>query len=155
MAGLVPAMSIERGLKLRHSLCVLTGGLQLSEAQRRRPLSFVATRLRQEQAGPAPCARIRETCARNFEYHPMSEPEQPGDPGLKALVMVLRFHGVAADPAQIRHQLGMARVGVAEMVRIAKQFDLKARVRTTTWSRLAHTPKPALAALRDGGLGIL
>src|SRR5260370_486077 len=85
----------------------------------------------------------------------MSETEQPRDPGLMALVMVLRFHGVAADPAQIRHQLGMAPVGVAEMVRIAKQFDLQARVRTTTWSRLAHTPMPAIAALRDGGFVIL
>jgi ATP-binding cassette, subfamily B, bacterial HlyB/CyaB len=86
----------------------------------------------------------------------MSETEQRKiDPGLSALVMVLRFHGIAVDPAQVRHQLAMRPVGVAEMVRIAKQFDLKARVRTTTWSRLAHTPMPAIAALRDGGFMIL
>ena len=69
--------------------------------------------------------------------------------------MLLRFHGVAADPAQIRHQLGGAEVGIADMVRTAKQFDFKARVRTTTWSRLAHTPTPAIAALRDGEFLIL
>src|SRR5215510_397463 len=85
----------------------------------------------------------------------MSQTEQPRDPGLNALVMMLRFHGAAVDPAQIRHQLGMTPIGVAEMVRIAKQFDLKARVRTTTWSRLAHTPMPVIAALRDGGFMIL
>ena len=86
----------------------------------------------------------------------MSEAERPNvDPGLRALVMLLRFHGVAADPAQIRHQLGMAPAGLAEMVRIAKQFELKARVRTTKWSRLAHTPMPAIAALRDGSFLIL
>src|SRR5262249_31895278 len=87
----------------------------------------------------------------------MSETEPPKvvDPGLRALVMVLRFHGVAANPAQIRHQLGMVPVGVPEMVRTAKQFGLKARVRTTAWSRLAHTSLPAIAALRDGGFLIL
>src|SRR5215475_9443564 len=77
------------------------------------------------------------------------------DPGMRCLVMMLRFHGVAADPAQIRHQLGGAQVGISDMVRTAKQFDLKARARTTTWSRLAHTPTPAIAALRDGGFLIL
>jgi subfamily B ATP-binding cassette protein HlyB/CyaB len=89
----------------------------------------------------------------------MSETEltQPRkvDPGLRCLMMMLRFHGVAADPAQIRHQLGGAPMGISDMVRTAKQFDLKARVRTTTWSRLAHTPTPAIAALRDGGFLIL
>ena len=89
----------------------------------------------------------------------MSETEltQPRkvDPGLRCLVMMLRFHGVAADPAQIRHQLGGAQVGISDMVRTAKQFDLKARVRTTTWPRLAHTPTPAIAALRDGRFLIL
>jgi ATP-binding cassette, subfamily B, bacterial HlyB/CyaB len=86
----------------------------------------------------------------------MSETEpRKIDPGLKALVMVLRFHGVPADQAQIRHQIGVPRVGVAEIVRTARQFGLKARVRTTVWSRLAHTPMPAIAALRDGGFLIL
>src|SRR5262245_7211851 len=86
----------------------------------------------------------------------MSETEQRKiDLGLTALVMVLRFHGIAVDPAQVRHQLAMRPVGVAEMVRIAKQFEIKARVRTTTWSRLAHTPMPVIAALRDGGFMIL
>jgi ATP-binding cassette, subfamily B, bacterial HlyB/CyaB len=84
-----------------------------------------------------------------------TEPPKVIDPGLKALVMVLRFHSVAANPAQIRHQIGMVPVGVPEMVRTARQFGLKARVRTTAWSRLAHTPMPAIAALRDGGFLIL
>src|SRR5262249_24872987 len=87
----------------------------------------------------------------------MSETEPPKvvDPGLRALVMVLRFHGMAANPAQIRHQLGLVTVGVPEMVRIAKPFGLKAGVRTTAWSRLAHTSLPAIVVLRDGGFLIL
>src|SRR5215468_2369287 len=84
----------------------------------------------------------------------LTQPRQV-DQGLRCLVMMLRFHGIAADPAQIRHQLGGAQVGISEMVRTAKQFDLKARARTTTWSRLAHTPMPAIAALRDGRFLIL
>src|SRR5947208_457063 len=39
------------------------------------------------------------------------------DQGLLALVMMLRFHGVGADPEQIRHQFAAKAVGVAEMLR--------------------------------------
>src|SRR5216684_2372668 len=58
-----------------------------------------------------------------------AQPEIPGpnDPGLVALVMLLRFHGIGADPAQIRHQCGTAAIGVADMIRCAREFGLKAR----------------------------
>jgi len=80
----------------------------------------------------------------------------PGaDSGLAALVMLLRFHGIAANPEQIRHQLGMATVGIGEMLRCAKDLGLKARSRKTTWSRLSATPMPAIAQLKDGGFVIL
>src|SRR5467141_2628891 len=65
--------------------------------------------------------------------------------------MLLRFQGVPADPGQIRHRLGIARIGVPEMLRCAKDLGLKARAYRTDWSRLAKTPLPAIAALRDGG----
>ena len=76
---------------------------------------------------------------------------RPADPGLQALVMLLRFQGVAADPGQIRYRLGIASIGVPEMLRCAKDLGLKARAHRTDWSRLANTPLPAIAALRDGG----
>jgi len=80
----------------------------------------------------------------------------PGvDPGLAALVMLLRFHGIAANPEQIRHQLGMATVGIGEMLRCAKDLGLKARSRKTNWARLAATPMPAIAQLKDGGFVIV
>jgi ATP-binding cassette, subfamily B, bacterial HlyB/CyaB len=63
-----------------------------------------------------------------------------GDQGLLALVMLLRFHGVGAEPEQIRHRLGSTRVGVTEMVRCAKQLGLRARARKSNWSRLETTP---------------
>jgi subfamily B ATP-binding cassette protein HlyB/CyaB len=76
------------------------------------------------------------------------------DPGLKALVMLLRFLGVPADPEQIRHQIGDV-VGTGEMLRCAKQFGIKARLVPTTWERLDKTPLPAIVPLRDGGFLIL
>src|SRR5437899_4526658 len=72
------------------------------------------------------------------------------DPGLIVLVTLLRFNGVGADAEQIRHRLGGIPVGVSEMVRVAKDLGLKARVHSTRWSRLASSPLPAIAVLRDG-----
>jgi subfamily B ATP-binding cassette protein HlyB/CyaB len=86
-----------------------------------------------------------------------AHPETPGlnDPGLIALVMLLRFHGVGADPAQIRHQCGTAAIGTADMIRCAREFGLKARELKTSWARLETTPLPAIAALKDGGFLLL
>src|SRR5215468_10922655 len=80
---------------------------------------------------------------------------RPVDPGLEALVTLLHFQGVAADPGQIRHRLGTDKIGVAEMLRCAKDLGLKARAYRTDWSRLAQTPLPAIAALRDGGFLVI
>src|SRR5262249_41323000 len=76
---------------------------------------------------------------------------RPADPGLTALVMLLRLQGVAADAGQIRHRLGTDTIGAAEMIRCAKDLGLKARACRTHWRRLATTPLPAVATLRDGG----
>ncbi|MDQ8728034.1 type I secretion system permease/ATPase [Bradyrhizobium sp. LHD-71] len=72
------------------------------------------------------------------------------DPGLVALVMMLRFQGIGVDPEQIRHQFGGMLIGVPEMLRYAKTLGLKAKVSTTDWSRLSNTPLPAIATLRSG-----
>jgi ATP-binding cassette, subfamily B, bacterial HlyB/CyaB len=86
-----------------------------------------------------------------------AHPEIPGsnDPGLTALVMLLRFHGVGADPAQVRHQCGTAAIGTADMIRCAREFGLKARELKTNWARLATTPLPAIAALKHGDFLLL
>ncbi|MBI5263585.1 MAG: type I secretion system permease/ATPase, partial [Bradyrhizobium sp.] len=70
------------------------------------------------------------------------------DRGFIALVMMLRFQGIAIDPERIRHQFGRA-IGVPEMLRCAKDLGLKARTVSTNWLRLANLPLPALAVLRD------
>src|SRR5262245_28771705 len=80
---------------------------------------------------------------------------QAHESGLLCLVMLLRCHGVPAEAGQIRHRMGSAAIGVAEMLRYAKEIGLKARAQKTNWARLARTPLPAIAALRDGSFIIL
>ncbi|MBV9244683.1 MAG: type I secretion system permease/ATPase [Methylobacteriaceae bacterium] len=75
--------------------------------------------------------------------------------GLEAFVLLLRFHGIAADAEQIRHRFGGAAFGIQEMLRCAKEFELKARSLSSTWARLARTPLPALAQRPDGSFFIL
>src|SRR6202790_3776192 len=77
------------------------------------------------------------------------------DQGLCTLVMLLRCNGVAVEDEQIRHCRGTGVIGIPEMLRCAKEFGLKARARRTGWPQLAHTPLPAIAALRDGGFLLL
>jgi subfamily B ATP-binding cassette protein HlyB/CyaB len=69
--------------------------------------------------------------------------------GLAAMVLLLRFHGIGADPAQIRHRFGDD-FGIPEMLRCAKEFGLKARSYRSSWPRLLKTPLPGIAVLRDG-----
>lgn len=77
------------------------------------------------------------------------------DQGIVVLTQLLHFHGIAADPEQIRHLIGDATVGVPEMLRYAKQLGLKARSFKTTFERLAKTPLPGIGALKDGGFLLL
>jgi subfamily B ATP-binding cassette protein HlyB/CyaB len=71
------------------------------------------------------------------------------------LVMLLRFHGVGADPGQIKHRFGGSPIGVPEMLRLARELGLKARAVASSWPRLANIPLPAIAALKDGGFVLL
>src|SRR5215468_9242976 len=70
------------------------------------------------------------------------------DQGLLALVMLLRLHGLGADPQQIRHRFGASAIGIPEMLRCARELGLKAKSHATTWNRLRErfgcaTAKPA------------
>ncbi len=74
------------------------------------------------------------------------------DTGLIGLAMLARFHGVAVEPAQLKHQYGTSGrdFSVPEMLRAARALNLKAREVSSSWVRLPATPVPALAALNDG-----
>lgn len=77
------------------------------------------------------------------------------DAGLTALMFILRSQGVAISPEQIQHQFPGRSIGVVEMIRCAKSLGLKARTITTNWERLARTPLPVIAAMRDGSFLLL
>jgi subfamily B ATP-binding cassette protein HlyB/CyaB len=77
------------------------------------------------------------------------------DPGLYVLVALLRFLGIGADADQLQHRFGTDRIGVQEMLRCAKDLGIKARAYRTSWERLAETPLPGIAALRDGSFLLL
>src|SRR5260221_7757839 len=85
----------------------------------------------------------------------MTDQAKSDDSGLGALVLLLRIHGIGAEAGQIRHRCGTATIGVTEMLRCAKELGLKARASSTKWDRLAGTPLPGIAVLRDGSFLIL
>jgi ATP-binding cassette, subfamily B, bacterial HlyB/CyaB len=82
-------------------------------------------------------------------------PEQAGDTGLASLTLLLRFHGIPADPAQIAHRAGGVAIGVTEMLHCAKALKLKARAIHADWPQLSQLALPAIAECADGTFIIL
>ncbi len=72
-------------------------------------------------------------------------------------MLMLRYIGVPADPAQLRHRFGNAaeRVSATDILRISKELQLRSRVVNSNWARLAKSPLPAIAATREGGFFIV
>jgi ATP-binding cassette, subfamily B, bacterial HlyB/CyaB len=79
----------------------------------------------------------------------------PGNGGVAALVLLLRFCEVAVTPEQLLHQFGKADIGMPDMLRVAKQLKLKARAVTCDWEALAKMPLPGIAQCADGGFLVL
>lgn len=80
-------------------------------------------------------------------------PEPPkADSGLVCLVMLARFHQVAASPEQLAHEFTPpgAAFGTPELLLAARKLGLKARSVKGKVGRLAHTPLPAMARSSDG-----
>ncbi|MGH6679596.1 MAG: ABC transporter transmembrane domain-containing protein, partial [Bradyrhizobium sp.] len=74
--------------------------------------------------------------------------------GAAALVLMLRFHGIAVAAKQLAHQYGEA-IGEVEILRCARDLKLKARAVASTWQRLSKTALPAIAQRHDGGFFIV
>jgi subfamily B ATP-binding cassette protein HlyB/CyaB len=74
--------------------------------------------------------------------------------GVSVLVLLLRFHGIAADEKQLLHRYG-GTIGAVEILRCAKDLKLKARAVDSNWERLTKTALPAIAVRNDGGFIIL
>jgi ATP-binding cassette, subfamily B, bacterial HlyB/CyaB len=77
--------------------------------------------------------------------------------GLTALVLIARLHGMAADPAQIRHQAGLGerQFGEDDLLRAAKRIGLKAKIVRCSMERLQFLSLPALIFDTDGNHFIL
>lgn len=79
---------------------------------------------------------------------------------MQALCLVARLHHIAADPAQVAHQLGWSASHVPttdDLLLAAKHLNLKAKLSRTTADRLQLSPLPALALLKseDGALRVV
>jgi ATP-binding cassette, subfamily B, bacterial HlyB/CyaB len=90
-------------------------------------------------------ARMSSTSDSSAQTHPS---------GVSVLVLLLRFHGIAADEKQLVHQYGET-IGTVEILRCAKDLKLKARAVDSNWKRLTKTALPAIAVRNDGGFIIL
>ncbi len=83
---------------------------------------------------------------------------QPLDGGLAALSLVAGYYRIAADPAQLRHQLALTgRLAEAEdLIRAANLLELKSRIiRSVTAKRLGAIPYPALLEMKGGGFVVI
>ena len=77
----------------------------------------------------------------------MTVNEHTTDTGLACLVMMAKFHGVAADPHQLAHEFADHGVnfGVSDVLLAAKSLQLRAKRVVVSATRLATTPLPAVA----------
>ena len=88
----------------------------------------------------------------------ISDRESPSlDTGLASLVILARFHQVAADPSQIQHHYGSADQPLNEvaLVRAARHLKLKAKAVTATIKHLSDIALPAIAQDKQGNYFIL
>ncbi|WP_440467047.1 type I secretion system permease/ATPase [Pseudomonas sp. YH-1] len=85
------------------------------------------------------------------------EQSQAPDTGLICLVMLARFHSVAASADQLAHEFMPpgAQFGSAELLLAARKLGLKAKSVKTRFDRLAQTPLPAIARSNDGDYFII
>jgi subfamily B ATP-binding cassette protein HlyB/CyaB len=91
------------------------------------------------------------------DEHPGMGATPAVDSGLACLVMLARFHNIAASPEQLTHEYAEdgRLFGRAEMLLAAKKLGLKAKSARSSLSRLSHTPLPAIASDNDGRFFII
>ncbi|MGL5633377.1 MAG: type I secretion system permease/ATPase [Azovibrio sp.] len=79
------------------------------------------------------------------------------DTGLHCLVMLARFHGLPADPAQLIHEFkeDQQAFDARDILLAAKKLGLQARKISCALERLATTPLPAMVQAKDGSFFVL
>jgi subfamily B ATP-binding cassette protein HlyB/CyaB len=78
------------------------------------------------------------------------------DGGLACLVLLLGYHQIAADAAQLRHALGTSETARApDLVRLAKRAGARAKLSVLRFDRLGRAPAPFIAKLNSGAFVII
>jgi subfamily B ATP-binding cassette protein HlyB/CyaB len=88
----------------------------------------------------------------------MSDKHSPrDDAGVFSLVLIARFHGLAADTDQLRHEAGLTRGAFDEaaLVLAARRLGMKARAVRIDAKRIAQLAMPALMFVQDGSHFVL
>ncbi len=72
------------------------------------------------------------------------------DTGLSCLIMIARFHGVAADPAQIKHTFAIGEGGMSasDIIRAGRELGFKTKSANLSFERLVKLPLPAIAEIK-------
>jgi subfamily B ATP-binding cassette protein HlyB/CyaB len=88
--------------------------------------------------------------------HSAGEPSSL-DTGLSCLVMIARFHKIASDPQQLRHEFAQSgsHFSVNDVLMSAKHLGLKARKISCGFDRLSRIALPAVATRTDGTFFII
>lgn len=87
---------------------------------------------------------------------PLSGNDVNRDSGIASLVIIAQLSGVAVSAERLKHLSGTAgHIDSLTLVRLARQVELKARSTTSQVTRLAQTPLPAIAELKDGRFLVL
>ncbi len=75
------------------------------------------------------------------------------DTGLNCLVMIAKFHGVAAEAEQIRHAFAVGNDGMSttDILRAAKELGFKAKEASVEYERLQKLPLPGIAIMQAIG----
>lgn len=77
------------------------------------------------------------------------------DPGIFALEIVLRLHGVELDVGQLAEDCGAGPLGVSDLIKYARRAGVSSRCVKTTWAGLSRHRLPGIAPLRNGGFMIV
>jgi len=95
--------------------------------------------------------------AQTIESAPGAAARPALDSGLTCLTMLARFHALAVDPDQIRHEFSVdgRPLASADILLAAKKLGLIARRVRPAPDRLATTPTPAMAQDHDGRFFVL
>ena len=110
------------------------------------------------------CLKIENNGRSRINYQ--NEQERDGISGAGAIVglgacglsLVAGYYRIAADPAQLSHQLALTgrKAQAEDIVRGANILQLKSRIlRGVTAKRLGAIPYPAILGLKEGGFAVL